>query len=262
MKSRRISLESYEPLSRKRKKKYVIKWRRFVIFLLLLALAGEVIATLLASPYFVIKEVRVTGNKTVSASSVISRLGVPKDTNIFRINKRVMVERLKKDPVIKDARIFRRFPNGIHVHVIEREADAVLDASGKFYLLDADGIPFRVVKKLDPKFTVISTTKVKKVSLGKCITVPEFKAEKECLKWARRRKLPRPTVIYIDQNDGLCLNTQDGFRVILGGTDKIPEKLGEAMRVIQEIPGFKETGDYVNVSCLGNPAYKLKGYNN
>lgn len=250
--------ESYMRSERKRHKRRVIEWGRLLSVLLLVALTIEVIGALLTSPYFSIRKISVSGNKSLSTSQVMSLLDKLKGSNIFRIDKHEIVKRLKQNPVIKDARVFRRLPNGLLVHVIERKPDAILSVNGELYLLDSSGIPYRPISEVDRRLTIILCNNLSAVRMGKCISALEFTVARQCLLQVRKEKLPKITEIYVDQNDGLCLNTRDGFKVILGQPDQITQKIHEAARVIREIPDFRKKGEYVNVSSPGNPAYKLK----
>lgn len=250
--------ESYMRSERKQHKKCVIKWGRLLSVVLLVALTIEVASALLTSPYFSIRKISVSGNKSLSTAQVIRTLDKFKGSNIFRIDKREIVNRLKENPVIKGARVFRRLPNGLFVHVIERKPDAILSVNGKLYLLDSSGIPYRPISQEDRRLTIILCNNLSAVRIGKCISAPEFRVARQCLLQVRKEKLPKITEIYVDQNDGLCLNTRDGFKVILGQPDQIIQKIHEAARVIREIPDFRTKGEYVNVSSPGNPAYKLE----
>lgn len=249
--------ESYMGSQRKRHKRRVIKWGRLLSILLLVALTIEVVGALLTSPYFSVRKISVFGNTSLSTPEIIKLLDKSKGSNIFTIDKHAIVNRLKQNPVIKDARVFRRLPNGLLVYVIERKPDAILSVNGKLYLLDSSGIPYRCVSEVDHRLTVISCDNLSAVHMGKCISASEFRVARQCLLQVRRKKLPKITEIYVDQNDGLCLNTRDGFRVILGQPEQITQKIQEAARVIQEIRDFRTKGEYVNVSSPGNPAYKL-----
>lgn len=250
--------ECYMRSERRRHKKRVIRWGRLLSVLLLIALTIELVGALLTSPYFSIRKIRVSGNKTVTTTEILRLMDKSKGTNIFRIDKHAIVDRLTQNPAIKDARVFRRLPNGLVVDVVERKSDAILRVNGKLYLLDSSGIPYRRISEVDPKLTTISCNNLSAIHMGKPVTDLEFKAARQCLLQVRREKLPKITEIYIDQNDGLCLNTKDGFRVILGQPEQIRQKIDEAARVIREIPDFRKKGEYVNVSSPGNPAYKLE----
>lgn len=89
--------------------------------------------------YFRISDLTVEGNHRVSAAAIIESLGLASDASILEIDLRALAVAILRNPWIKTARVSRRLPATLQVHVSERVPHAVVVAD-RAYLVSEDGL--------------------------------------------------------------------------------------------------------------------------
>jgi cell division protein FtsQ len=184
-------------------------------------------------------------------------LNLPKDTNIFLINKQALEQRVENEPAVKEVRLYRRLPNTLIVRVIERKPELILETSKALYEVDSEGVPYRIAKKVDSSLPLITCGMVGSIRLGQQLRTPEFLIARNCLLLAKNKKMFNVAKLSVDQSQELCLNVRDGYQVKLGRPEQLSEKLDIAAQAVAQIPEFRERGEYVDVSCPEAPAIKL-----
>lgn len=240
---------------RQRRKRYVINVKKMTLSVLLLLLGIQLVMAACTSPLFYIRNKRVIGNRIVPKSDVLSRIKIANDANIFLVDKITIVSGIKKNPIVNDVRIYRLLPETLIIRIIERKPMFVLSTGEKLYEVDRFGIPFRSVKNAYSALPVISCN-VPCVIVGKRPNSSVFNTAMKCLLLAKEKKKFRVEKLTVDQSQNLCLNVRDGYQVKLGQPDRIEEKLDIAARAVEQIPEFRQHGEYIDVSCPEAPAIK------
>jgi cell division protein FtsQ len=105
------------------------------------------------SPRFALRTIDVTGNSRVATSALLRRAGIAAGANLFSVPIRATEARLRSDPWIAEAEVRRRLPDGLAIHVVERQPAALVLAAGAaagstagatgLYLADAAGHVFK-----------------------------------------------------------------------------------------------------------------------
>lgn len=226
--------------------------------LLILGLLVEIVVAALTSPYFNIKNISVAGNITILKDKIIETAAIPSETNIFRLKTRRIVDDLMVNPVIKMVRIYRKLPDKLLIRITERTPDCLLKVPDNAYEIDSAGIPFRIPVKIDENIPIVIYDLKEKVILGKLITDDIFTASRRCIELSRINCPFRIKEITVDQNGDICLNSHDGFNVKIGRPVDLEHKMDIASQVIIQIPLFRTTGDYIDVTCPDAPAVKYK----
>ena len=117
-------------------------WRlRLATSALLLALIGELVYAVLASPRFAMREVLVRGDPEI-AREAASRISLPPNTNMFRAPLEAVKRQAEGVAAVREARLARSFPNRLVVAVERREPAAVIRHEDRAILVDPEGIPF------------------------------------------------------------------------------------------------------------------------
>jgi cell division protein FtsQ len=96
------------------------------------------------SPRFAVAEISVTGSRR-TADTIARIANLQKGSNVFTTDLDAARARLMQDPWIVDAKLARRLPDAIYVHVTEREAAGIV-AIGETYLVSRDG---EIIKRLE-----------------------------------------------------------------------------------------------------------------
>lgn len=96
----------------------------------------------LASPYFRVQRVEVTGTAHLSRSVVRARLGLARGDNLLALDLEALRRRLENHPWVRSASLSRDLPGALRVEVVERRPWAVValpDDRGR-YLIDPEGV--------------------------------------------------------------------------------------------------------------------------
>ncbi|MBV8601475.1 MAG: FtsQ-type POTRA domain-containing protein [Candidatus Eremiobacteraeota bacterium] len=112
-----------------------IFWVFIAVALAAAAYAGYVLATW---PGFNATSVVVDGNKHVSSDEILARAAIPRDRNIWLVDKRGAERRVEALPWIESARIHRSLPAAVTLVVAERVPAACALAGSARYLVDGE----------------------------------------------------------------------------------------------------------------------------
>jgi cell division protein FtsQ len=94
-------------------------------------------------PYFQIKETVVKGCTELTEKDVLTLAAIKYPQSLFAINTDAIVKRISSNPWIKSVFIGRELPNRLVIEIREKMAIALVKKDSVFYLLDADGTPFK-----------------------------------------------------------------------------------------------------------------------
>ena len=78
----------------------------------------------------------VEGERRVQAGDILARAAIPKDRNVWLIDKKAAQQRIEAIPWIATARIHRSLPAAVHIVVTERKPVACVEAGAARYLVD------------------------------------------------------------------------------------------------------------------------------
>ena len=116
-----------------RKRKRIIK-----LILLLLILIGITVFAMI-SPIFNIQNVKVEGNEKLTSQKIISLSGIKEGENIFRINKKNIIKKVKEDSYVESVNISRKIPNTININIEERKVAYQIKVIDGYTYIDYQG---------------------------------------------------------------------------------------------------------------------------
>ncbi|MEZ4373404.1 MAG: FtsQ-type POTRA domain-containing protein [Polyangiaceae bacterium] len=116
-----------------------------------LALAWGLQRYALTTPRFAIQKLDVTGTLRRAPDQLSKQAGVKLGDNLFAVDTEVAERRLLEDPWIASAKVERRIPATLAIHVEEREAQASASIGGSLYLVSREGEPFKQAEDGDPR---------------------------------------------------------------------------------------------------------------
>jgi cell division protein FtsQ len=141
------------------------------------AIVGYQTAAPLVATWLAVKEVMVSGHNQVPRAEVLDYLKLDPHATLLSVNPRHLAMRLEAHPWIKHADITRVLPNGLHVHIVERHAAAVLRSPAMTLLLDEEGHPLSVLSEgTEPGLPILVGLNPKRLMSG----------ERELIKTAQR----------------------------------------------------------------------------
>lgn len=150
--------------------------KKLVRVIVILILIIFLLIILLSSSLFNIKKVNVTGNNKLSDEKIISLSSLELYTNIFRFNKRNIIENIKENAYIENVKITRKYPNTVDIDVVEREARYMLQFADSYVYINNQGYMLEISnEKLDVPILVGFTTDLSNIKAGNRINVEDLK---------------------------------------------------------------------------------------
>ncbi|HKW52273.1 MAG TPA: FtsQ-type POTRA domain-containing protein [Stellaceae bacterium] len=84
--------------------------------------------------------VQVEGRRRASREAVLNAVAVARGTPILAVDPADAKQRLEAVPWIRSASVERRFPDTLHIRLVERQPLAFWQQHGKLVLIDRDGV--------------------------------------------------------------------------------------------------------------------------
>lgn len=103
----------------------------------------------MSTAYFGIRETQVRGCKELTEKDILTLAALKPSQNLLAVNAGMIRDRVLKNPWVRDAYIGREFPERLVIEVRERVPVALLKKEDGFYLMDADGVPFKKLEQGD-----------------------------------------------------------------------------------------------------------------
>ena len=97
---------------------------------------------------FAVERITLTGNQRLNRQQICDQSLIQLGANILAVNLTTARKRLLAHPWIAEVYIQREIPDGIHFHIREHRAVAVIDLGRKF-LLDESGALFKELEATD-----------------------------------------------------------------------------------------------------------------
>lgn len=263
---RRPSSQAINPPVRRpnRKRKNV---KRIVLRGVLLIGLVALAVFLLTNHRFIIRSERITGNQTVPRAEIEALAPIPAHKNVFLYvaehHKQIAARLETGEPAILQAHVRPGWPNVMAVRIVERKGYVQLrENHGALYLVDRQGVPFRVLEARAPDLVavVVPNGSVDPV-LGKPLPTTSdtpLGAAFEALDVIHSTGAFAPGQIRdvrVDQNLDLCLNTDSDLLIKLGQPNDLPRKLSSASAILADDNQQASAALYVDVTEPDHPAF-------
>jgi cell division protein FtsQ len=131
-----VSIEERIPKLKQHRKK---KANRRLILLLSFFIVLILSVVYFQSPLSHVQNIDVEGNELLSEKRVIKQSDISKDMNVWSVSKDQTVNKLKKLPEVKSAKIAISFPNSINIQIEEFQKEAYLVKKNKFFVILSNG---------------------------------------------------------------------------------------------------------------------------
>ena len=140
------------------------RWITLIALLILLAVGAAVVGAL-NSPLMEIRSVSVSGAQRVSPDAV-AQLAALSGENFLLADLSAARERIRQQPLIKDARVSREWPNSIHVVITEREPWVRWQAQGEIWAVDREGVVLEGVEASQDSILVRQVSSLPAIRAG------------------------------------------------------------------------------------------------
>ncbi|HHV61814.1 MAG TPA: FtsQ-type POTRA domain-containing protein [Firmicutes bacterium] len=238
-----------------------LKRRGFVPFLLMMTAVLACLAVI-RSPYFTVTRIAVEGTSSLKSDEIILMSGLVCGRNIFELDPVRATRRLLSNPKIESARVVRRFPSTIVIHVRERRAVGVVPYSGYFVEIDDLGRAICIREAYDnDKLPIITGVGARGVRVGEPVDAVRLQPALWLAALLDDRLRSRISEIHVDTDMSLVLFTEDRIKVIMG-RDNTRETLNEKMRVLEAVldrlANEGEAVQYIDLRSEKQPVVKMK----
>ena len=133
------------------KRKHLRRQRKLKALMLLIALAvlgGVIGRSILTSPYFEIKVIRVEGTNRLPQAQILKWANIPSGQSIFQVNLRRIAQRISSNLLIKRAEVKRILPSTVLIRIEERMPFVYLSQKNSLYEVDDEGVILGKGKKI------------------------------------------------------------------------------------------------------------------
>jgi cell division protein FtsQ len=250
-----------ERLQRARSHAQKRRLRRLTVLALWLLLGVELVAVVLTSPVFAVKQVRLyglAGLPSAESEAVGKVVALPGTTNFLRAPVGDVERQLKALPYVRTATVARRLPNRIEARIQARIPLVVVEIGGKRFEVDAEGVPIRLARLENAKLPRIALKRLRPVEPGVALNDSALRALLTVLQTPGVDLWEKIAKIEVDQNEFLCLNMRDGVKVELGGVDELPKKFALAQKVYASESEVAQRFVAINLSSPDWPACTLR----
>lgn len=229
-------------------------------FLVMLA-AICALMLLVRSRIFVVREIEVTGNSTISAAEIAGLSGIRLGASIFSVEKSEIERNISADQYVELVDVDRKLPDTIVLEVRERTACAAVNCAGVILVIDDEG---RILERRehvpdDPEIIVVSGMDVSVGAQSKKIeSGVSGQTERMCRLLTAIRDAQAQTLVSelnLSDPDNLYLISHSGIQVLLGDENQIENKLVWMQTVLERLTESGKMRGVLDVSSGKNAAY-------
>lgn len=225
-----------------------------ILFLLIIMTVYFVLFT----DFFNISKIDVNDNKIVSSDEIILKSGLRNGQNIFRFNKKQVVNSIEKIPYIKSASLVRVFPSTVKLYIEERDIIGAVFYENTFVFVDNEQVVLEVNQELSN--TTVPVITIKEDTVGTVVIGDQLQISPEWVKkevfeilniLQEENLLQYISEINIREDNLFHLYTKRGSLIKVKNSDTINEKLDFISTYLAE----KDERMIVDLTHGGNPTY-------
>lgn len=173
----RIRMTRYRKPYKIKRKKSIFKSRFFWLFFLALIVSGGLFYFLVFSPFFQIKEIRISGNEKIFSQDlknfieekISQKILFFSTKSIFLVNlNKINNLLLKEFPQIARVNLKRKLPTELRVEIEERKPEAILSHNNEdLFFIDREGIIFEKTSQANDFLKIKNLIFQDELKLGK-----------------------------------------------------------------------------------------------
>lgn len=213
---------------------------------------------LTTSPSLALESIDIVGNDRASAYELERMLGVARGDNLLLADVSAAEQGLLEHPWVAKAEVRRRFPQGLVIEVLEREAVALVDL-GHLYLVDRDGEVFKRAMPGDPLDLPVVTGLAReewsersgeaREKIGEVLDVLEVFAKSGI---GSRQAVSE---LHVDETEGFTLYLGDRGMAVKLGRGELAAKLARLEQVVAFAEGRGERLRLVRLDNRTRPGW-------
>lgn len=215
------------------------------------------------SQYFKIKTIDIKGNERYKESEIREKAEVAAGMNIFEIDKKYIEDKLLNELIwLKSVKLKKIFPDSISIEVFEREPFIRIVYSGKYYIIDKEGI---VLDKIDKDSADIYDNLILvRNAVDYNPQIGEKIAKKIMLSCgeiyggldSKIKDLIRDSLISENYPEEIIFFTKDEKQIIFGSSKDLNEKNEILLLILDRIEKEKISWTAIDLRDFENPLIK------
>lgn len=230
----------------------------FRIFIIIFLLVSIMVFTM-SSDLFSLKNIYVTGNKTIPKDDIINLSKLQYGQNLFKMNKKKIIKNIFNNPKVKAVRIKRILPSGVSLDIIEREAIAVIPYLGSYLNIDDEALIIAVTGlSQETSIPIVEGFTFDDFKIGEIIKTDnneQLELTMKILASLKNAGLNKDIdLINIKDVDNIELVTNSDIRIILCN-NKLDYKIQMAKSIIEDLLKNDKKG-IIDMRHEGNPIFK------
>lgn len=132
-------------------RKFKRRQKRQIALLTIIIFIASLIAIMLLTPGFDIKEIKVHGNSALKDEEIIRASGIVKGVNIFAVSLSEAKDNIKNMGYVENVKIKRSLPSAIEITVVEEVGVAYIKAKEGYVVITANGRCIDITDGMDNK---------------------------------------------------------------------------------------------------------------
>lgn len=240
-------------IPRRRKSVSRNRRRRWFSRVAVVAVVAATAWTAFSSPLLEVRRVRVLGGKHTSAADVAAAARLDDGENLLLLSTSEVADRVAELPWVRRARVDRRLPGTVVVHVTERAPAMVLAATGARWTIDGTG---RVLARgeLVKGLPVLAGPRLDGIEAGERLAGSEVGEALKVFRALPSDLSSRTVAVFAPDPERISLSLKGGVIVRFGGSDHLKSKTSVLRTLLRELAQQQRLVAYVDVRVPTNPA--------
>lgn len=225
------NIDILNKINQKKEKKNKVKRTLTKVFLFLI-LCVAVIIMALVTPIFNITQINVEGNSRVPTTSIINLAGINLGQNLFRNNKKKVIQNIKENSYIEEATMKRILPGKIQIEITEREIEYQIKLMSSYIYIDKFG---NILENSDTKENVMfiegyatseeSLIKEKKLNDEDINKLKKVLKIKEAFQKIKDLDFSTVSIDIHNENNFIIYVKSQNKRIYIGNANNLPNKM-------------------------------------
>lgn len=218
-----------------------------------------------AQEIFLLKEVKLEGNRFIERKELFTYFQIDSTKNIFDIDLKAIENQIKKHPLVQEVTISRHLPSLVKIKIKEKQPLAVINSS-ELFAIDESGY---ILPKVNPAimcdYPIISNLNFKKDQFNKMIISTELSEILHFLKNIKKKQYSlysRISEISYSNKVGIYFYLTDGTIPVLLGKESLGEKGANLMTVLKLLQKTEKLAqvEYFDLRFRNQVIVKEKGH--
>ncbi len=257
---RRRSVRSNSSLGVRRRKgglsfRWILRALPTFVYLSVLILTAWLLYYSIASPYFAVREISVSGNQLLDADEARDATG-SLGQNLLRLRGEDLEQAVARIPAVRSARAVLAFPGRLDIDVTERTPLVQWQAREGSFLVDREGVVFSRQAPPSP-VTVVKEWDGPAMDVGSHVGTDVLDAIQTLGRDLPEQAGIQPSWFDYSRSSGIAVPVQGGPRIILGDASDLDAKVAALAAIRTHLDASKARAEIIDLRFKGRPVYVL-----